>query len=264
MDPALMFEPLINVGPGDDENDLLKAAEIRRAGIERLDLPSPGLGVAGVNAKEVGPKEGGLRAAGAGADLDDGVARIRRVGRKHLPLHLQGKAFLFGFEMGDLFPGQGGQFGAGGLALQQGAVGVELGERLAVSGVGGGQFLEPGEFPGQLLGPLLVAEDRRVAQGRFQLGQALGELVKVGTQVHKDGGSRRPDKKNAPARRGALRVDEGEVARPFFSWTPRRPGRLGRPGSWPGVAGICPRARRYRRISAARCRRGDRGCRCRR
>ena len=77
----------------------------------RFDLPAARLGIAAIHPVKVGGKQRGFLAAGAGADFDDGVARIGRVGRHKAELDLLREFFLSRFEPGDFFLGHLRQFG---------------------------------------------------------------------------------------------------------------------------------------------------------
>ena len=70
------------------------------------------------------------------------------------------------------------------------------------------------------------------------------------------------EKRNRPQCRQSRgqRAVSGKAAISSFSSRRRHPGR---PAFWPCVVGIYPRDRRYRRISACRCKTDGRRCKCR-
>ena len=81
MHAALIFEPLENIRAGDRKNNFLEPAEIGRAGVHCFDLPIARLGVMRIHPVKIRSKQRGFPSTGAGADFDDGIARIRRVRR---------------------------------------------------------------------------------------------------------------------------------------------------------------------------------------
>ena len=95
MDAALVLQAAVGAAAVDLEDDLLEAAEIALVGVDDLDVPALALGVAAVHAVEVAGEEGGLVAAGGGADLDDDVLVVVRAFRDE-------GAAQFGFEFRDL------------------------------------------------------------------------------------------------------------------------------------------------------------------
>ena len=180
MHAAFVLEPFIDVRAVELEDDFLVAAQVRGAGIQILDLPAARLRIAGVHPVEVSRKQGRLLAARAGADLDDGVARIRRVRRQDAALDFQAQPLLFGFQPGDLLLGHLCQLGFRRLGREQGAVLRQLGQGLQVGLPLRHERLEPGVVLPQLLRPLLVGEHLRVAQRGLDLSQAAGELLNLG------------------------------------------------------------------------------------
>src|SRR3546814_21003001 len=71
---------------GDLRARLLVAADLDFGGIDDLEAPALQLSVALVHAQEVGGKERRLVAAGAGAHLEDGIARVGLVLRQQQDL----------------------------------------------------------------------------------------------------------------------------------------------------------------------------------
>ena len=179
MHAALVFEPLVNVRAADLENDFLEAAEVGRTGIECLDLPAARFGVTAIHPVKVGGEQRGFRAARAGADFDDGIARIRRVRRHEAELDLLRQSFFVRFEPGDFLFRHHGQLGFRRLAFQQRAVLFEIGERFQIIFAPRQQFLEPGVFAGQFLCALRVVESLWIAQRGFDFGKAFAEFFDV-------------------------------------------------------------------------------------
>ena len=70
---AAAFELQLAVGPFalDAQNDLLESAQLGRRHVEHFDLPALVLGVVLVHLVEVAGEQGGLLAAGAGANFQD-------------------------------------------------------------------------------------------------------------------------------------------------------------------------------------------------
>ncbi len=82
------LQALEHVVPGDRGAGLAVAADSRLADGDRLELPALQVGVALVHAEQLGGEQRGLVAAGAGAHLEDGVARVGLVARQQQQLHL--------------------------------------------------------------------------------------------------------------------------------------------------------------------------------
>ena len=138
------------------------------------------LRVAGVHPVEVSREQRRFRATGAGADFDDRVARVGRIGRQDPSLHLLRQALLFSFEPGNFFSGKLGQFRIRRLLLEQSAILFQLPHRPGIGGADANEFLEPRVFAGQLLGALFVVENLRIAQGLFDFAEAPGEFAQMG------------------------------------------------------------------------------------
>jgi hypothetical protein len=81
VDAALVLEPTEGAAPDDLGDHLLDPADARLGEREHSQLPALLLGVARVHAEEVGAEQGGLVAAGTGADLEHGVLGVARVTR---------------------------------------------------------------------------------------------------------------------------------------------------------------------------------------
>ncbi len=83
---GLEFEPGERSAPADFGDDLLVSAHRAFAGGNHFDLPALLGGVALVHAKQIAGEQGGLVAAGAGADFQDDVAFVHGVlGQQHQP-----------------------------------------------------------------------------------------------------------------------------------------------------------------------------------
>ena len=117
-------------------------------------------------------EEGGLTAADAGADLNDGVAVFIRVGRQERKLDVAIQPGQIGVQRGDFLGGHGGQFG----------VRLVADEFDAFGSLGGGAFpgvpmveqeLELGVLAHGCAGAGGIVEQRRVGDGVIQLAEAL-------------------------------------------------------------------------------------------
>ena len=80
----------------DADDELLVAAEVARALRDDLGAPALALGIAQVHARQVGGEEGRLVAAGAGADLEEDVARVVGIARQERRLQLGEQALEVG------------------------------------------------------------------------------------------------------------------------------------------------------------------------
>ena len=135
---------------------------------------------------KIGGKQRGFQAAGAGADFDDGVARIRRVRRQNTELNLLGEMFFPGFQLRDFVFGHQRKLGIGRFTFEQGAVLLQVGQRFQIIFALRRQLLEPCVFARQFLRALRVVENLRIAQRGFDLGKTAREFFNVRTQVHFD------------------------------------------------------------------------------
>ena len=110
----------------------LEAAEIRRALAHDLAAPALALGVAQVHAQQVGGEQRRLLAAAAGADLDEGRARVVRVARQQRGLQRGVQRREVGVAGGDLVARHRHHLGVVVARVQHllrgGAVGLALGE----------------------------------------------------------------------------------------------------------------------------------------
>ncbi len=134
-----------------------------------------GLGVAGVHAGHFGGKERCLVAAGAGADFDNGVAGVLRVGRQHGQHDLLVEFGQISAQGDEFLLGQGAEIRVG---LGVGQEGLVLGDGVRSLGKFG---VEAREF-GQLLmlapqigrAPLVRVKVRRRHE-RINFSEALGK-----------------------------------------------------------------------------------------
>ena len=184
MHAALVLEPLVNVLAGHGENDFLEAAEIGRAGIERLNLPPHLFGVTEIHPVKIGGKQRGFGTARAGANFDDGIARVSRVRREHAALHLKRKAFLVLFELREFCLRHLRHLGLGGLRFNQRTVVREL--RLALEqGISHrDELFEPRVFFRERLRLLRILERLGITQGSFDFRETAREAVDMGAEVH--------------------------------------------------------------------------------
>ena len=159
---------------------------------EDVDFEAFALGVAAVHAEQIAGEQGGFVTAGAGADFQEHVAGIKRVGRQQQALELLLEFDEFGLGGLRLFHGQGAE---GGLRVLAQLIGFGKALFGGLAGMKGRhQVLQPGIFPaqgaelggvgqhcgfGQQRGDFPVT----VAQS-FQLGG------KAGGDVHGSGSSR--------------------------------------------------------------------------
>ena len=130
MDAGFEFETLEDVAAGDLGDRLLVAADAGIRDLDHLEAPALQHGVALVHAEELGGEQRRLLAAGAGADLEDGVLLVGLVlGQEH-GLHIfveRQKALPHGVEfafrefahLGVVAADQGFELGLFGLGLAQ-------------------------------------------------------------------------------------------------------------------------------------------------
>ena len=143
VDATFPFEGAVNVGAGDEEDDFAEAAGFGRAGGKRLDGPTVGFGVAGVEAGEFGGEEGGLIATSARADFNNGVAGVGGVRREHQGEHLVIELGEFGAQGDEFLGGEGAEVGIGGGVGEEGFVLGDGGGGMGEAGMEGNEF---GEF----------------------------------------------------------------------------------------------------------------------
>ncbi len=166
VDAALVLQPAVDLVALDGGDHFFQPSDGRRAGREHFHFPALRLGEAGVHPEELLGEEGGLVAAGAGADLDQHVLFVVRVLGQEQQLQLLFELPFPLLEPGQLLVGQLLHLRvveqAAGLAqalfhlfplavlLHQGAhLGVGLGQLLVAGAVG--QHLGAGELLGQAL-----------------------------------------------------------------------------------------------------------------
>src|SRR5262249_9820550 len=87
------------------DDRLLHASDAGLVPAHELRLPAMPLGIAEIHAQELRGKERGLLSPGAGPDLEDHVALVRRVARQQEHLQLVEEAGLVGLEPIDLVAG---------------------------------------------------------------------------------------------------------------------------------------------------------------
>ena len=165
---AFKFEPAVGADAGDAGDDFFVATQIAFVGGNDFDLPAVAFGIASVHAQQIGGKQGGFVAAGAGADFEEDVFAVVFVFGQQKFLQLGIQRFDFGFGGLDFFSGEVFHFGVGqhvfsvskvafGLTIlavgfhyggELGVLLIELAEAVDVgSGLGGaeqgGDFFEP-------------------------------------------------------------------------------------------------------------------------
>jgi hypothetical protein len=172
------LEPREHAAARDGGDRLLVAADAGVGELEDLEAPAMLGGVALVHAEEIGGEQRRLVAAGAGADLEDGVLLVGRVlGQQHA-LHraLQLRQALL--ERSSLFLGHRPHVGIGGHGL--GVLEFALGLAPFVDCFD--QWAEIGIFLGgrdELLGIEIAGRQRRL-----QLGMTGGDLIEFLKQGH--------------------------------------------------------------------------------
>ena len=173
---GLEFQPRVGAETGNAGDDFLVAAKVVLAGADDFDLPAVAFGIARVHAEQVGGKQGGLVAAGAGAHFEEDVALVVRVFRQQQPLQ---------FALQRIDPRVGiGQLGFGQFAH------VRVGQQLARGGNVGfglaeGQVLldhrgQLGVFARQLAVVVDVVGHGRRAQQTGHFIESVGKLCQSG------------------------------------------------------------------------------------
>jgi hypothetical protein len=172
---GLELEPRVDVVPFDAQHHFLVAAQIAAALAHQLGLPAAALAVAQVHAREVGGEQGRLVAAGAGADFEEGVARVVRVARQQRGLQLQVQPVDIGARLGDLLLRHLGHVRLVEYGLRVGEVALTLFELAKLLDQPG----DLGVLARQLAKALHVARDARVAERRVELVQAQREALEL-------------------------------------------------------------------------------------
>jgi hypothetical protein len=159
------------------QHDLFVATQVGFAGRHHFAAPALALGEAGVQARQVGSEQGRFFAAGAGADFQEGRARVVGVAGQQGGLQLVDQAFQVGFGLGDFFLSHGAQVGIVSSALQHlaGFLQVLLAAGVALGQVAHGADL--GVFAREVAKTPVVGGDGGVGQGRVELLQAAGQAV---------------------------------------------------------------------------------------
>ena len=184
MHAALVFQPLENVLAADVENDSLEAAEVGWAGIQCLQFPPARFRVAAIHPVKVGGEQRRLRTARAGADFNDGVARVSRVRQHEAALDFKREAFFLRAEPRDFFLRHLRELRVARLGLEQLAIRGEVGPGFQVGRAVRDEFLQPRIFLRQFLKALVVGKDFGVVQCAFDLSQPFGKSLNMRTQIH--------------------------------------------------------------------------------
>jgi hypothetical protein len=111
MNAGLAAHRAVRARSSDLEDRLFDAVERSLGEREHLDLPALTLNEAGVHAVQIGREQRRLVAAGAGADLDDGVALVERILRDECRLQLGLERLDGRLEASDFGARFGGQLG---------------------------------------------------------------------------------------------------------------------------------------------------------
>jgi hypothetical protein len=170
------------------DDDLLVAAELGVALRQDLGAPALALAVAQVHAGQVAGEERALVAAGAGADLEEGVAIVVGVLRQQRGLQLGFEALHLGAGGRDLIGGHGRHLGVvGGLHLARlGDVGLALAVALPALD----DALHLALLAQQRAVALEIGRDLAVGQRGVELGQAQRQAVEAVAKGGVHGGRR--------------------------------------------------------------------------
>ena len=176
------LEPREHVAAGDRGHRLLDAAEPGLVEIEGLEAPALPCGIALVHAEQLGREQRRLLAAGAGAHLEDGVARVGLVlGQQHQLHGALGPRELL-LEAAILLVGEGAHLGIDrGVVLHGGGlVDPVLQDAQALDGAD--HRVELGQFLRHLDDAL------RIDAGAGELGRDFGvageDAIECGFQIH--------------------------------------------------------------------------------
>ena len=177
---AFKFEPAVGADAGNTGDDFFVAAQIAFVGGNDFDLPAVALGITGVHAQQIGGKQGGFVAAGAGADFEEDIFAVVFVFGQQEFLQLGVQRFDFGFGGLDFFGGEVFHFGVGKHVFSVGKVAFGL----AVLAVG---FYHGGEL-GVLLVELAEAVDVGGGLGGAEQGGYFFEPLGEGLEFVENGG----------------------------------------------------------------------------
>jgi hypothetical protein len=190
VDSALVAQAAEDGVAGDLEDDFFEASESGGAGVHRFNSEPLGFRVALIHPVEVGGEERGLVAAGAGADLDDGVAVLGFVGREEGELDVAVEDGQTALDLRDLGGGKFRHFRVG--AVGQFLIFGELRAEAAGFVVGLGEFFQPGLFTHDVacLGGVRI----KVVGGHepVQFGQTLAFFGDERGEIHETKNGDRP------------------------------------------------------------------------
>ena len=79
VDSAFILEHAEHILPADLHHNFLEAANIGRAGLQRLHFPAPGFSETAVHAHQIRREEGGLITAGARTDFQQRITAFERI-----------------------------------------------------------------------------------------------------------------------------------------------------------------------------------------
>src|SRR5437667_5791698 len=220
--PALEFQAAEGALPLHERDHLLEAAGAGRARGQHLDAPAVPLGVARVHAEELGGEEARLVAAGAGPDLEHGVALVVGVLGKEEVLERRVECGQARLERWQLAARQLAQFGVS--LAQDLAMLVEVARHALALAPADDRLLELGALLGELRELAPVGDDGRVRDQALQLLVApldLGEAVEHALTQHR-GGSASPTPRirraGDPRPRQAGVEPEPLRLRPYLRW----------------------------------------------
>ena len=180
--PALVAEQPENRLAGDTKDRFLQAAQLRGTGIEVLDLEPARLGEPVIHPVKIGGENGGFAPAGAGANLDNGIAFLRFIGRQQVDqdgafevghAFLERRNFLLRHQ-GQVGVGRGGEF----------AVVLELPPGGLEFAPAGEKLLDPGVLAHDLAGAFPVLEKSGIGDLAFEFVEATAFTVNKRGKVH--------------------------------------------------------------------------------
>jgi hypothetical protein len=183
------------------QHHFLEAAEFALAGAHDLAAPAGPLGMARVHAQQVAGEERRFVAAGAGADLEEGVARVLRVLGQQQALQLVLERAQLGLGAGDLFPGHLGHIGV----VQHLARGRQVRLALQVALVAARHLRHLGMLARDASVLRHVGHDVLAREQEVQLAEALRKALELLTQEGFHGKNGQSGKGAMPRAAGAGR-----------------------------------------------------------
>lgn len=205
VDAGFVFEMAEDLIAGDAEDDFLEAADFGGAAFEVFAAPAAALGVALIETHQLRSEEGGFVTTGTGADFDEGVAVLVRIGGEEGVLEVAGELFSFGFEEWDFLGGHFREVAVGGFREVEIFDVAAIDVLEAVPEVEG--LFELAVFAEESRGAFRVIEKRWIADRFLQFGEAVATFGDQLGVVH--GGLGRFDTRES-AGGGGKRISESE------------------------------------------------------